>query len=105
MYFSCTIQPELTETQNPDYIGSFLTVKDKKKIIDYFYKLNKNIPLIFTHKVIDEYGALVSPKDRIGKANELFLDKDGDLIGICKMEKYDDDGDTVSSDSYNTVYN
>jgi len=85
MYFLCTMHPDLPETNEENYIGEWLMLKERRKAIKDFYNEKHNIPLSIEHKADNKYGSMTPANERAGKILDLFLDKDGHMIAKCHL--------------------
>ena len=87
MYFLCTIQPNLEETQKADYLGEWMTVEEKRQAIDKFHRLRQAIPITIAHTAPKEFGSGVPHKDKAGVVLDLLCDCDGDLVAKCMVPR------------------
>lgn len=84
MYFLATLHPALEETKKEGYNGKWLTLKEKKAVIDDFYAAQRALPLRMEHGEL-AYGNTVPPEERVGKVMDLFLDKVGNIVAKCHL--------------------
>lgn len=87
MYFLCTIQPNLKETQEAGYLGEWMTVEEKRQAIDKFHRLNQAIPITVLHTAPKSFGSGVPHKDKAGRVLDLLCDRDGDLVAKCMVPR------------------
>lgn len=89
MFFLATLQADLPETHDDTYRGVWFTKAEKKDVILKFYKLNQTIPLSVDHTADKEYGSVIPTDKRVGRVLDLFMDKDGHLVGKCCITNRD----------------
>ena len=90
IYFLCTLQCDLEETRDKDYVGGWFTIAEKKALIDTFHSRKQHIPISFDHTAEKEFGSLIPKHERVGHVVDLFVDRAGDLIAKCTVD--DDNG-------------
>lgn len=90
MYFVCTIQPKLSDEEEGNYIGPWLTQKEKRQAIDLFYAKKQHIPLSIDHTAAGVFGAAVPGEKQVGRVLDLFIDRHGYLMAKCKLSKKSD---------------
>ncbi len=87
MWFLCTIQPNLAETQEAGYMGEWMTVEEKQQAIEKFHRLNQAIPISVLHTAPKSFGSGVPHKDRAGRVVDLLCDRDGDMVAKCVVPR------------------
>lgn len=86
-YFIATLHPDLIETRSKGYKGAFFTQEDKKKQISDFYGKKQHIPLCIDHCGANTCHFVVPEGERIGKVNDLFIGKNGDMMVKLELDK------------------
>ena len=89
MYFVSSILPHLKETTDPNYVGMWLTINNKREVINKFYRSKRELSLCIDHCNAQEAGFVVPYKERIGRVLDLLIDEEGVLIAKCIL--YNDD--------------
>jgi len=84
MFFIAKLHPNLTEYNDTNYKGSWLSKINKENIINRFYKEKNNIPLCIDHRDIGKFG-FVKYNNIVGNVIDLFNNKDGELMIKCKI--------------------
>lgn len=86
IYFLCTLQCNLEETREKDYVGGWFTVDEKKALVASRQKNNQPIAISFDHTADKTYGSFIPKQERVGHVMDLFVDRDGDLIAKCVVD-------------------
>lgn len=100
MYFIANLQPRLL---NVDRVTGFLTIKEKKEIIEKFEEKKKNgIPLNLCkdHGSGKKEGFELKKDEIIGNVNEMILNKKGELIVSGELEKNNEISQSINREMF-----
>jgi hypothetical protein len=86
-HFIATLHPDLEETRNKNYRGGHFSLEEKKKQIRDFYGKKQHIPLCIDHCGANTCNFVVPEGERIGKVNDLFIGRNGDMMVKLELDK------------------
>jgi len=100
MFFIANLQPRLL---NVDRGTGFLTIKEKKEIIEKFEEKKKNglsLNLCKDHAGGKKEGFELSKDSIIGKVNEMILNKKGELMITGELEKNNEIAKSINREMF-----